>query len=117
MSPKVFSNSRATFTSSTGSALKDIRSVDPIPIVSNAPIPAALFTVPVNSVPASVIPRCRGYGITSAAFEYAAIAIGTSEALSETIISWKSRSSKIFIWYNALSTIASGVGYPYFSSR
>ncbi|MNR29243.1 hypothetical protein D3C85_1466200 [compost metagenome] len=55
--PKVFSSSRATFTSSTGSALSEIRKVDPIPMDKSAPIPAALFTVPENRVPASVIPR------------------------------------------------------------
>ena len=46
-----FNNSRATFTSSTGSALKEIRSVLPIPLLKIAPKPAALFTVPANNVP------------------------------------------------------------------
>ncbi|MNJ62085.1 hypothetical protein D3C77_579080 [compost metagenome] len=55
--PNVFSSSRATLTSSTGSALSEIRKVEPIPIERRAPIPAALFTVPENIVPASVIPK------------------------------------------------------------
>ncbi|MNE81153.1 hypothetical protein D3C80_1777830 [compost metagenome] len=58
--PKVLSSSRATLTSSTGSALREMRTVLPIPIESSAPIPAELFTVPANSVPDSVMPRCSG---------------------------------------------------------
>ncbi len=58
--PNDFSSSLATFTSSTGSALREIRSVFPIPLLKIAPSPAALFTVPANSVPDSVIPRWSG---------------------------------------------------------
>ncbi len=59
-SPNDFKSSRATLTSSTGSALKEIRSVFPIPLWRITPRPAALFTVPANSVPDSVIPKCKG---------------------------------------------------------
>lgn len=55
--PKDFRSSLATFTSSTGSALSEMRMVFPMPLLKMAPSPAALFTVPANSVPDSVIPR------------------------------------------------------------
>lgn len=58
--PNDFNSSRATFTSSTGSALNEIRSVFPMPLLKIAPSPAALFTVPANNVPDSVIPKCSG---------------------------------------------------------
>ena len=58
--PNVLRSSRATFTSSTGSALSEIRIVLPIPMFKIAPKPAALLTVPANNVPLSVIPRCSG---------------------------------------------------------
>ena len=41
--PNDFNSSRATFTSSTGSALNEIRSVFPIPLLKIAPRPAALL--------------------------------------------------------------------------
>ena len=41
--PNDFSSSLATFTSSTGSALREIRSVFPIPLLKIAPSPAALL--------------------------------------------------------------------------
>ena len=41
--PNDFNNSRATFTSSTGSALNEIRSVFPMPLLKIAPRPAALL--------------------------------------------------------------------------
>ena len=55
--PNTFNSSRATLTSSTGSALKEMRSVFPIHLLKRAQIPAALFTVPENKVPDSVIPK------------------------------------------------------------
>ncbi len=55
--PERFQELLATFTSSTGSALKEIRNVLPIPFERIAPRPAALFTVPANSVPDSVMPK------------------------------------------------------------
>jgi len=58
--PKDFNSSRATFISSTGSAESEIRNVLPIPFDRMAPSPAADFTVPANSVPDSVIPKCSG---------------------------------------------------------
>lgn len=41
--PNDFNSSRATFTSSTGSALNEIRSVFPMPLLKIAPRPAALL--------------------------------------------------------------------------
>ena len=41
--PNDFNSSRATFTSSTGSALNEIRSVFPMPLLKIAPSPAALL--------------------------------------------------------------------------
>ena len=57
--------SQATFTSSTGTAVSETRSVSPIPSARSEPIPIALFTVPVNAGPASVTPRWSGYGTCS----------------------------------------------------
>ena len=58
--PNAFSSSLATFTSSTGSALKEIRKVLPMPLLRSAPKPAALLIVPEKRVPDSVMPRCKG---------------------------------------------------------
>ena len=52
-------------TSSTGSAVSETRIVSPIPSTSSAPMPTALLIEPENGVPASVTPRCSGYGTFS----------------------------------------------------
>ena len=54
--------SSPAFTSSTGSAVRDTRMVSPMPRWSKLPMPMADFTRPIRAVPASVTPRCRGYG-------------------------------------------------------
>ena len=56
-----FSISFATFISFTGSSDSDTLNVSPIPSLNNIPSPILDFTVPLNSVPASVIPKCSGY--------------------------------------------------------
>jgi hypothetical protein len=58
--PSDLSSSRATLTSSTGSAVSEMRMVSPMPSASRMPRPALLFTVPASSVPASVTPRWSG---------------------------------------------------------
>ena len=60
--PSAFRISKAVLISSTGSAVSETRIVSPIPSTSSAPIPTALLIEPENGVPASVTPRCSGYG-------------------------------------------------------
>ncbi len=57
--------SNPIFTSSTGSADRDTRSVSPIPIHSRFPSPMADFTDPETRPPASVIPRWNGASVAS----------------------------------------------------
>ena len=40
-------------------------------------MPTALLIAPANSVPASVTPRCSGYGTFSESIRYARIIVGT----------------------------------------
>ncbi len=80
-------SSRATRTSSTGSAVSEMRMVSPIPSASRMPSPAALFTVPARSVPASVTPRWSGESTRAEKFGFARTDIATACALSETLIS------------------------------
>ena len=47
----------ATFTSFTGSPVKEMRNVSPMPSASKAPIPTADLIIPVFTVPASVMPK------------------------------------------------------------
>ena len=46
--------------SSTGSAVSVTRMVSPMPIHSSPPMPMADLIMPMEGVPASVTPRCRG---------------------------------------------------------
>ena len=55
--PQSFNISFATFISSTGSSDKEILNVSPIPCLNKTPKPILDFTVPLNAVPASVIPK------------------------------------------------------------
>ena len=64
--PRAFRISHATSTSFTGSAVRETRSVSPMPSASRDPIPTELLIAPANSVPASVTPRCSGYGTFAA---------------------------------------------------
>ena len=57
LKPKLFSISKATFTSSSGSSDKETLIVSPIPLRSRFPIPIDDFIEPVLLPPASVIPR------------------------------------------------------------
>ena len=47
------------------------------PSARSAPIPTALLIEPENGVPASVTPRCSGYGTFEASRRYARIIVGT----------------------------------------
>ena len=51
---------RATGISASGSSLSDTRMVSPMPSVSSAPMPTALFMRPSSPSPASVTPRWSG---------------------------------------------------------
>ena len=55
--PNAFKISFATFTSFTGSPVKEMRNVSPMPSASKAPIPTADLIIPVFTVPASVMPK------------------------------------------------------------
>ena len=59
-SPRLFKIWMPAFTSSTGSPVSETRMVSPIPLERMAPMPTADFTVPLQSVPASVMPTCSG---------------------------------------------------------
>ena len=71
----------------------EIRIVSPMPSASSVPRPTALFNEPLHFVPASVIPRCSGYGIFSLKSRFAAIVFGTLVDLIETLKSVKFRRS------------------------
>ena len=58
--PSALRISQATLTSSTGSAVSEIRIVSPMPSMSRLPTPMALLIEPLAGVPASVTPRCSG---------------------------------------------------------
>ena len=59
-SPAAFRIFLAAKISSIGSAVSVTRMVSPIPRHSRPPIPMADFTSPMEGVPASVTPRCKG---------------------------------------------------------
>jgi hypothetical protein len=61
------------------------------PSASSVPSPTALLSEPDHFVPASVMPRCSGYGIRSDSSRFAAIVFGTFVDLIETLKSVKSR--------------------------
>ena len=67
----------------------EIRIVSPIPSASSVPRPTADFSEPDHLVPASVMPRCSGYGIRSDSSRLAAIVYGTLVDLIETLKSVK----------------------------
>ena len=58
--PKDFNISKPTFTSFTGSPVSETLIVSPMPSASNVPIPTADLMIPEFTVPASVIPTCKG---------------------------------------------------------
>ena len=55
-----FNISFATFISFIGSAESDTLIVSPIPSLNKTPNPILELTVPLNSVPACVTPKCSG---------------------------------------------------------
>ena len=75
-------------------------------------MPIEDLIVPCLIVPASVTPKCNGYGILLDNLRYASIIKGTSVALMETFIWSYSKDSKIRICSKAVSTIPSAVGCP-----
>src|SRR5699024_5401999 len=82
-----FKISFATFISFIGSSLKDTLNVSPIPSLNSTPSPILDFIVPLNSVPASVIPICNGYGNVLEASSYASMHKSKSEAFKDRQIS------------------------------
>ena len=86
--------SQATLTSSSAwNVESEMRIVSPIPSASSVPSPTALLSEPDHFVPASVMPRCSGYGIRSDSSRFAAIVLGTLVDLIETLKSVKSSRS------------------------
>ena len=78
--------SQATLTSSSAwNVESEIRIVSPIPSASSVPRPTADFSEPDHFVPASVTPRCSGYGIRSASRRFEAIVFGTEVDFIETL--------------------------------
>ena len=70
--------SQATLTSSSAWKVEsEMRIVSPMPSASSVPRPTADFSEPDHLVPASVMPRCSGYGIRSLSRRLAAIVFGT----------------------------------------
>ena len=70
--------------------------------------------VPAGGGPASVRPRCSGYGLSSAAnLRLASSVVGTSDALRLTLIMPmpKSQDSRILMWPSAARTIRSAVSW------
>ena len=66
---------------------------------------------PAWTVPASVIPKCNGYGTISAKLVYASTVVGTSKAFKEIFIWSKSCSSSRLISHKAVATIWSTTLY------
>ena len=52
-----FTNAWPNGDSFSGGSVRETRMVSPMPISNNAPMPAADFTLPSRSLPASVTPR------------------------------------------------------------
>src|SRR5436190_73842 len=107
--PSALRISHATSTSFTGSAVSETRIVSPMPSMSRAPIPTALLIEPANGVPASVTPRCRGYGTRAASIRYARIIVGTCDALTLILKSRKPSFSRSSTCSSASTTSASAV--------
>ena len=63
-------------------------------------------------MPASVIPRCSGYGIRSASSRLAAIVFGTEVDFIDTLKFWKSRRSiSSTVSTAALTSASTGSSY------
>src|SRR6185312_4662670 len=78
--------SQATFTSSSAWKVdREILIVSPIPSAKRVPRPTADFSEPDHFVPASVTPRCNGYGMRSASSRFEAIVLGTEVDFIETL--------------------------------
>src|SRR4029077_16920707 len=78
--------SQATLTSSSAwNVDSEIRIVSPIPSASSVPSPTADLSDPDHLVPASVIPRCSGYGIRSESNRLEAIVLGTLVDFIDTL--------------------------------
>ena len=105
--------SQATFTSSSAWKVEsEMRIVSPMPSASSVPRPTADFSEPDHFVPASVTPRCRGYGIRSASMRLEAIVLGTEVDFIETLKFAKSRlsiSSTVSI--AAVTSASTGLSY------
>ena len=56
-----------------------------MPSASSEPMPIALRIEPENGVPASVTPRCSGYGTFAESIRYARIIVGTCVDLTEIL--------------------------------
>ncbi len=78
-----------------------------MPSASSVPRPTADFSEPVHLVPASVMPRCSGYGMRSDSRRFEAIVLGTLVDLIETLKSSKSRRSISSTYSTAAATSAS----------
>ena len=86
--------SQPTLTSSSAWKVEsEMRIVSPIPSASSVPRPTADFSEPDHFVPASVTPRCSGYGIRSLSRRLEAIVFGTLVDFIETLKFVKSRRS------------------------
>src|SRR5439155_509443 len=66
-------------------AVSETRIGSPIPSASRLPIPTALLIAPLAGGPASVTPRCSGYGTRAASIRYARIIVGTWLDLTEIL--------------------------------
>ncbi len=105
--------SHATLTSSSAWKVdSEIRIVSPIPSASSVPKPTADFSEPDHFVPASVTPRCSGYGIRSASNRLAAIVLGTEVDFIETLKSSNfSRSISSTVSTAAVTSASTGLSY------
>src|SRR5947208_11255471 len=78
--------SQATLTSSSAwNVESEILIVSPTPSARRVPRPTADLSDPDHLVPASVMPRCSGYGTRSDSARLAAIVFGTLVDLIETL--------------------------------
>src|ERR1700683_3868621 len=78
--------SQATLTSSSAWTVdSEILIVSPIPSARSAPAQTPDFSEPDHLVPASVTPRCSGYGIRSDSSRFDAIVFGTEVDFIETL--------------------------------
>jgi hypothetical protein len=90
----------------------EMRMVSPMPSASSVPSPTALFSEPDHFVPASVTPRCSGYGILSASRRFDAIVFGTDVDFIDTLKSENaSRSMSSTISVAAVTSADTGSSY------